>query len=100
MDPMPRMVEEEEGDVELDNLGDADPLLKQGNHLFSTVPTPDVLVIASTMTTLQQLAEKAFWSTPAKDKESVPPYLQDFEDVFTKKSFNLLPEPKDLGPCH
>ena len=52
MGPMPQMVEEEEGNMEQVNPGDADPLLKQGNCLFETMPTPNVPVKASTMRTL------------------------------------------------
>ena len=89
---MTQMVEDEEGDLEQDNPGNAYPLLKQGDHLFATMPAPNVPVIASTMMTSQQLTERSLWSTPTKDKESIPPYLQDFEDVFTKEPFDFLPE--------
>ena len=57
MGPMPQIVEEEEGDMEQGNLSNDNLLLKQGNRLFTTVPTPDVPVIAPTMTTSQQLVK-------------------------------------------
>jgi Reverse transcriptase (RNA-dependent DNA polymerase) len=40
----------------------------------------------------QQFTEKALRSVPTKEKELIPPYLRDFEDVFAKESFDLLPE--------
>ena len=56
---MTQMVEDEEGDLEQDNPGNADPLLEQGDHLFATMPAPNVPVIASTMMTSQQLTERS-----------------------------------------
>jgi hypothetical protein len=89
---MHQMVEEEE-EEEPESV-DYKPLLDPGDHLFSTVSTPTVLteVIAAATTTSQQLAEKALRSVPAKEKELILPYLCDLEDVFSKESFDLLPE--------
>jgi Reverse transcriptase (RNA-dependent DNA polymerase) len=54
------------------------------------VPTE---VIAASTTKAQQLTEKALRSVPAKEKELlIPPYLCDFNDVFSKESFDSLPE--------
>jgi hypothetical protein len=52
---------------------------------------PTKLIAAST-TTARQLAEKALRSIPAKEKELIPPYLREFDDVFAKESFDSLPE--------
>ena len=64
------------------------------DHNFATVSTPTVPteVIAASTTMAQQLAEKALWSIPAKEKELIPPYLHDFIDVFAKEPFDSLPE--------
>jgi Reverse transcriptase (RNA-dependent DNA polymerase) len=92
--PLPQMVEEEEGEEEEPESVNFGPLLDPGEHLFATVSTPTVptKVIAASTTTAQQLAEKALRSVPAKEKELIPPYLRDFDDVFAKESFNSLPE--------
>jgi hypothetical protein len=92
MGPLPQMVEEEEEEEE--ESVDFRPLLDPGECLFATVSTPTVptKVIAASTTTAQQLAEKALRSVPAKEKELIPPYLRDFDDVFAKESFDSLPE--------
>jgi hypothetical protein len=90
MGPLPQMVEEEEEEEEEPESVDFRPLL----DLFATVSTPTVptKVIAASTTTAQQLAEKALCSVPAKERELIPPYLCDFEDVYAKESFDSLPE--------
>ena len=90
MGPMPQLVEEEEGDTEQDVPGDVEQLLDEGDRLFATVSTPEVPVIAATNMS-QQLAERALRSKPAKEKECIPLHLHNFEDVFTKESFDSLP---------
>ena len=91
MGPMPQLVEEED-DAEWDAPGDVDPLLDEGDCLFATVSTPDVPIIVATSNMSQQLAERALRSMPPKEKESIPPYLRDFDDVFAKESFDSLPQ--------
>ena len=93
MGPLLQTVEEEKTEDE-EGSEDSDPLLEPGEHLFATVSMSNipVPVIATTATTSQQLADKALRSIPAKEKELIPPYLCDFEDVFTKESFDSLPE--------
>ena len=91
MGPMPQLVEEED-DTERDAPGDVDPLLDEGDRLFATVSTPDVPIIVATSNMSQQLAERALRSMPPKEKESIPPYLRDFDDIFAKESFDSLPQ--------
>ena len=73
---------------------DSEPLLEPGDCLLITVSTSNIPVpmITATATTSQQLAEKALQSIPAKEKELLPLYLCDFEDVFVKEFFDSLPE--------
>ena len=87
------MVEEEKTEDE-EGSEDSDPLLEPGDHLLTTVSMSNIPVpmIAATATASQQLAEKALQSIPAKEKELIPLYLHDFEDVFAKESFDSLPE--------
>ena len=93
MGPLLQMVEEEKTKDE-EGSEDSDPLLEPDDHLLVTVSTSNipVLVIAATATASQQLAEKAFRSIPAKEKEFILLYLHEFEDVFSKESFESLPE--------
>jgi Reverse transcriptase (RNA-dependent DNA polymerase) len=67
---------------------------EKSQNLFATVSTPTVptKVIAAATTMAQQLSKKALHSVLAKEKELIPPYLHDFEDVFTKESFDSLLE--------
>ena len=90
---LPQLVEEEKTEDSEDSE-DSEPLLEPGDRLLATMSTPNIPipVIAATATTSQQLAEKALQSVPTKEKELIPPYLRDLEDVFAKESFDSLPE--------
>jgi hypothetical protein len=66
--------------------------LDLGNRVFYTNLLPEPAEIAATSNISQQLAEAARENTKASTK--VPKYLRNFEDVFSKKSFNALPERK------
>jgi hypothetical protein len=90
MGPLAQMVEEEEEEEEELDSVDSEPLLDPGECLFATISTPKV--IAAATTTAQQLTKKALRRVPVKEKELIPPYLCDFEDVFAKGSFDSLPE--------
>jgi hypothetical protein len=72
----------------LDNLDEIEP----GDCVFMTTVHDPVEFIRATATTLQRLAEAFTWnSTPPKSfRESVPSQFHDFEDVFSKVSFDTL----------
>ena len=89
---MPCLVEDEAKDT--GEPEDDEPFLELGDRLFATVSIPNVpiSVIAPSGTTAQQLAKQALRSIPTKEKDLIPPYLQDFNDIFDKESFDLLPK--------
>ena len=66
--------------------------LAEGDCLFYVSLLPEVESVWATQTTFQQLAEAHQWNLEKTAK--IPDYLQEFEDVFSKESFNALPEQK------
>jgi hypothetical protein len=95
--PMPALVDETE---DSDSEEDAEELLmgekmEQEDRIFMiSMPKEDTFIQATT-TTSQRLAEASLKHTPSKSfKETVPTYLHDFEDVFSKVSFDRLPDRK------
>jgi len=77
-----------------DNDG-ADIPLKDGNHILVTSIPPEEEFICASSTTSQRLAEAFLKNTKPKTFcNSVLTHLHDFEDVFTKSSFDALPNCK------
>src|SRR5271163_1772770 len=75
---------------------DAEDCLDQGDRIFATgifPPSPQEEIRASS-TISTRLAE-AFKVNSEATLPSVPDYLQEFKDVFSKQSFDVLPEHKD-----
>ena len=93
MGPLLQMVEEEKTKDE-ESSEDSDPLLEPGDCLLTTVSMSNIPlpVIAATATVSQQLAENALQSIPTNEKELIPLYLCDFEDVYAKEFFDSLLE--------
>ena len=69
-----------------------DDTLTEGDHLLYVDLPPEVERICASATTSQRLAEAT--QRYAKAEEEIPEYLQEFEDVFAKESFDTLPEQK------
>ena len=95
--PHPLLLEEElEGsdsdglDSEVLSLGPEDTL-EGGEHLLYVKLQPEEHLRA-TATTLQRLAEASQKHEKAEAK--IPEYLQEFEDVFSKEMFDMLPPQK------
>jgi len=66
--------------------------LKDGDCILVTTIPPQEEFIWASLTTLQHLAEAFHRNTEPKPFcDSVPTYLHDFEDVFSKSSFDALP---------
>src|SRR5271155_4395078 len=75
---------------------EAEDCLDQGDRIFATgifPPRPQEEIRASS-TISTRLAE-AFKVNSEATLPSVPDYLHEFKDVFSKKSFDVLPEHKD-----
>ena len=69
--------------------------LDQGDRIFATglLPPPSPIEVQATSTVSQRLAEA--FKVNSEAVSPVPSYLQQFSDVFSKKSFDTLPSPKE-----
>ena len=85
--PIPRVADKDE-----EGPGDLEAFLGLGDWLFATVCSAPKATIAAMSNMGTELAEKALHSTPMKKADLIPHYLRDFEEVFAKESFDLLPE--------
>ncbi|KAG5717985.1 hypothetical protein E4T56_gene1731 [Termitomyces sp. T112] len=92
--------EEEEGGGEWTHTPDVEFLdenIEVGDWIYATILglPPAVVEIPASQTTSQRLAEAfAANSQPKPFHSTVPNHLHDFEDVFSKASFDSLPEHK------
>ena len=66
--------------------------IEDGDRIFSTglLPSPSVEIRALSMIS-QRLAEA--FQTNSEALTPVPDYLKEFTSMFSKKSFDVLPEP-------
>ena len=74
-----------------------DKAIEEGNWILAALPSrpPTTTKIHASQTTLQWLAEAFTWNVQPKSfQDVVPGYLYDFEDMFSKTSFDSLPEHK------
>ena len=94
--PVPKIVEEvDKDDSEPVGTDPENTEYEEGDRIFATGLLPPPLDIRATSTVSQRLAE-AFKlnSQPTDPTSRVPEYLKEFESVFSKKSFDVLPDPK------
>ncbi|HWN07996.1 MAG TPA: reverse transcriptase domain-containing protein [Pyrinomonadaceae bacterium] len=100
--PFPAFVEDVEDEPETEpppcpepDSEEPDEPLEEGDRIWATGLFPQAEFIQATTTISQRLAEGFRQnSQPAEHSEHVPPYLRDFASVFSKDSFDELPEPK------
>ena len=79
-----------------DGMSDGSDEIEPGDRIFMTTVHDPAEFIRASSTTSQRLSE-AFAKNSASPKsfhESVPPAFHDFEDVFSKVSFDVLPDRK------
>jgi hypothetical protein len=79
-----------------DGMSDGSNEIEPGDRIFMTTVHDPAEFIRASSTTSQCLSE-AFTKNSAAPKsfhESVPPAFHDFEDVFSKVSFDVLPDRK------
>ena len=76
-------------DVPPESLEDGDRMLATG-----LLPLPSSADIRASSTISQQLAE-AFKANSKAESPPIPEYLKEFTSVFSKKTFDILPEPKE-----
>ena len=95
--PLPAFVED--ADDEEEQLPDPedpeDEPLEEGDRIWATGLLPEPEYIRASSTISQRLAE-AFKknSQPLEHEKHIPPHLRDFHSVFSKESFDDLPESK------
>jgi len=84
-----------EAEAEENSSGNPDEI-EPGDRVFMTTVYDPAEFIRATSTTSQRLAEAfARNSAPPKSfRESVPSQFHDFEDIFSKESFDALPDRK------
>jgi hypothetical protein len=82
-------------DDEEDDDEDEEEEIEEGDRVFATGLSEDAEEIRATGNISQRLAEAFHRNSAPKDfRDAVPDYLQDFEKVFSKESFDALPERK------
>ncbi len=94
--PLPAFVEDADDEDDLDkDAADPSEPLEDGDRIWATGLLPEPEHICATATISQQLAE-AFKknSEPMDYEKHIPPHLRDFHSVFSKESFDDLPESK------
>lgn len=72
---------------------DEDDEVEEGDRLFAASILPCSASIQASSTISQRLAE-VFKLNSQSGPTQIPDYLKEFEVVFSKKSFDVLPEPK------
>jgi hypothetical protein len=110
--PLPTLVEDSDDEEDLPILigdteseqgdEDSDAGFEEGDHLFATGLGQPPAEIRATSSISQRLAEAFKRNTvlerseesPTDLRSGVPDYLQEFDDVFSKESFEMLPESK------
>jgi len=91
--PCPEYVEDSEEDEAPIRTREAE--YEPGDRLFMTRILPDSTRedLRTTSTTSQKLAEGACRSTEARKEPFIPPdCVREFESIFAKEDFNILPE--------
>ena len=94
--PLPKVDHDSEDDSgpDITEPEDEPVSIEDGDWIFSTglIPTSSIEIQASS-TISQRLAEA--FQVNSEDLTPVPDYLKEFTSVFSKKSFNVLPEPRE-----
>jgi hypothetical protein len=80
-------------DSDLDRDTSDTPLIEEGDRLMATT-LPSVVDVRASSTISQRLAE-AFKANSEADAPPIPEYLKEFTSVFSKQSFDNLPESRE-----
>jgi len=83
-------------DSEDEEPEEAEEPIKPGDRIFAIGLVPAPVEIRATSSVSQRLAEafKRNSEASAPTRRPVPEYLKEFDSVFSKESFNVLPESK------
>ena len=94
--PAPEVDHDSEDDSELNTVDSEDePIsIEEGDQILATglLPPPPMEICA--LSTISQRLAEAF-QTNTEATTSVPEYLKEFTLVFSKQTFDVLPEPKE-----
>src|ERR1700761_2377603 len=71
-----------------------DVQIAEGDRVFMTSLWPEQEFIRATSTFSQRLAEAYAKNAPRSVKDNLPAHFYDFQDVFAKESFDVLPDRK------
>ena len=95
------MAESSEDTSEFIDLLEQDPegmdpaeRIEEGDRVWYTALPPEGEFIAATSTVSQRLAEAETKYAAAKDKDGLPAHFHEYADVFSKDSFDMLPNRK------
>src|SRR5258705_9684189 len=85
-----------ETELETEEPQDNPDEIEPGDRVFMTTVHDPIEFIQATATTSQRLAEAFTWNSapPKSFHESVPSQFHNFEEVFSKVSFDALPDHK------
>jgi len=85
-------------DSEEEEPKEAEEPIKPGDRIFAIGLVPAPVEIQATSSVSQCLAEafKCNSKTSVPSRRSIPEYLKEFDSVFSKESFDALPESKKL----
>ena len=83
-------------DSEDEEPEEAEELIEPGDRIFAIGLVPAPAEIRATSSVSQRLAEafKRNFKASAPTGRSIPEYLKEFDSVFSKESFEVLPESK------
>jgi len=83
-------------DSEDEEPEEAEELIEPGDRIFAIGLVPAPAEIRATSSVSQRLAEafKRNFKASAPTGRSIPEYLKEFDSVFSKESFDVLPESK------
>jgi hypothetical protein len=99
--PLPAFVEDvddEDDELQLDPESTPEEQLEEGNQIWATGLLPEPEHIRASSMISQRLAKAFKRNSQLTDYEKhIPPHLRDFQSVFSKESFNDLPESKLWG---
>ena len=92
----PEVDHDSEGDSELDTIDSEDePIsIEEGDQIVATSLLPPPLMEICTSSTISQRLAEGF-QTNMEATTPVLEYLKEFTSVFSKQTFDVLPEPKE-----